>query len=229
MVAAKPKESYEECRRKRLEENKKRMEALNLPQLSQSLRSSSSSPNSTPMKQSKPRTVEKRVVVVRRSSRVANMPAPVYREVVIDRVAVPRRIFKRRDPLNLVYASAEAREYALEKAEQLQSTLEPQYPTLVKSMLPSHVSGGFWLGLSVQFCKSSLPKNDGVITLVDEDGEEFPTIYLARKTGLSGGWKGFSVAHELTDGDAVVFQLIKPTTMKVYIIRVNGFDKSEEP
>ncbi|XP_030547752.1 B3 domain-containing protein At5g42700-like [Rhodamnia argentea] len=228
MVAAKPKMSYEECRRKRLEENKKRMEALNLPQLSQSLRNSSS-PNSTPMKQSKPRTVEKQMVVVRRSSRVASMPAPVYREVVVDRVAVPRRIYKRRDPFNLVYASAEAREYAIEKAEQLQSTLDPHYPTLVKPMLPSHVSGGFWLGLPVHFCKTSLPKSDGVMTLVDEDGEEFPTIYLARKSGLSGGWKGFSVAHELTDGDAVVFQLIKPTTMKVYIVRVNGFDKSEEP
>ncbi|XP_030540044.2 B3 domain-containing protein At5g42700-like isoform X4 [Rhodamnia argentea] len=199
MVATKPKISFEECRRKRLEENKKRMEALNLPQLSQSLRNSSS-PNSTPMKQSKPRTVEKQMVVVRRSSRVANMPAPVYREVVVDRVAVPRRIYKRRDPINLVYASAEAREYAIEKAEQLQSTLEPHYPTL---------------GLPVHFCKTSLPKNDGVMTLVNEDGKEFPTIYLARKTGLSGGWKGFSVAHELTDGDAVVFQLIKPTAMKV--------------
>lgn len=75
-------------------------------------------------------------------------------------------------------------------------------------------------GLPVHFCKASLPKNDGVITLVDEDGEEFPTIYLARKTGLSGGWKGFSVAHELTDGDAVVFQLIKPTTMKVVMMRL---------
>lgn len=45
----------------------------------------------------------------------------------------------------MVYASEEAREYVLEKAEELQSTLEPQYPTLVKTMLPSHVSGGFWL------------------------------------------------------------------------------------
>lgn len=36
MVMGKP--SYEEYRLKRLEENKKRMEALNLPQLSQALR-----------------------------------------------------------------------------------------------------------------------------------------------------------------------------------------------
>lgn len=40
MVVAKPKVSYEECRRKRLEENKRRMEALNLPKIAQSLRSS---------------------------------------------------------------------------------------------------------------------------------------------------------------------------------------------
>lgn len=53
------------------------------------------------------------------------------------------------------------------------------------------------------------------MTLVDEDGDEYPTVYLARKTGLSGGWKGFSVAHKLADGDAVIFQFIKPTICKV--------------
>jgi hypothetical protein len=37
-----PKLSYEESRRKRLEENKKRMEALNLPLLAQALKTSSS-------------------------------------------------------------------------------------------------------------------------------------------------------------------------------------------
>ncbi|XP_031376631.1 B3 domain-containing protein At5g42700 isoform X6 [Punica granatum] len=229
MVAAAPKVSYEECRRKRLEENQKRMEALNLPQLAQSLRRSSSlSPSPSPMKQTKPRNVEKQVVVVRRSGRIANMPVPVYKEVVVDRINSPRRIYTRRDPSNIVYASNEAREYALEQAEELQSTLGPQYPTLVKTMLPSHVSGGFWLGLPVQFCKTSLPKNDGLITLVDEEGEEFPTVYLARKTGLSGGWKGFAVAHELNDGDALVFQLIKPTVLKVYIIRVSSYDEGEK-
>lgn len=63
------------------------------------------------------------------------------------------------------------------------------------------------------------------MTLVDEDGNKYKTIYLARKTGLSGGWKGFAVAHDLVDGDAVVFQLIKPTTMKVidYHILMIGY------
>ncbi|PKI50655.1 hypothetical protein CRG98_028967 [Punica granatum] len=263
VAAAAAKVSYEECRRKRLEENQKRMESLNLPQLAQSLRRSSSlSPSPSPMKQAKPRrTVEKQVVVVRRSGRVANMPAPVYKEVgrcgqdqhskkvhgtivsiaelgiwnlinFIERLELMSlkhvRIYKRREPISIVFASNEGREYAIEKAKELESTLQLQYPTLVKSMLPSHVSGCFWLGLPVHFCKTSLPKNDGMITLVDEEGEEFPTVYLARKTGLSGGWKGFSVAHELNDGDALVFQVIQPTVLKVHIIRVSSYDEGEK-
>lgn len=108
----KKKMSYEECRKQRVEENKKRMEALNLPQLSHSLRTHSPKPSPVPSclstdrcpfmpssevflsvrslidscvvqmkKQAKPRTVEKQIVVVRRSSRVANLPAPDYRDV----------------------------------------------------------------------------------------------------------------------------------------------------
>lgn len=70
-------------------------------------------------------------------------------------------------------------------------------------------------GLPVQFCKKHLPDEDKMITLVDEKGEEFPTKYLAEKTGLSGGWRGFSVDHNLVDGDALVFQLVTPTEFKV--------------
>ncbi|GMY28632.1 B3 domain-containing protein At5g42700-like [Fagus crenata] len=224
-----PKLSYEESRRKRLEENKKRMEALNLPLLAQALKTSSS-PKPSPMKQGKPRVVQKQVVMLRRSGRVANKPAPFYKEVVMDRVAIPRRKFghSHRDLSNRVYASDEARAEALEKAENLESGLQPGYPTFIKSMLQSHVTGGFWLGLPVHFCKRNLPKRDDVFTLIDEDGDGFPTIYLARKTGLSGGWKAFAVAHHLVDGDALVFQLIKPTEFKVYIIRVNGSEEGNK-
>lgn len=54
------------------------------------------------------------------------------------------------------------------------------------------------------------------MTLADEDGNEWRTKYLDRKTGLSGGWKGFAVDHDLVDGDALVFQLIKPTKFQVF-------------
>ncbi|KAK8560547.1 hypothetical protein V6N13_082984 [Hibiscus sabdariffa] len=236
--------SYEECRRKRVEENKKRMDALNLPQLSQALRAPSFKPSPSPRKSPKPRTGEKQLVVVRRSGRVANKPAPVYKEILVDKVMIPRRVSKHRDLSNRVYASDEAREEALEKAEKLESDLGPDFPVFIKSMLQSHVTGGFWLlvlakeiiwccarklgilksfsisilkGLPSHFCKTYLPKRDEVMTLIDEEGNEHPTVYLARKTGLSGGWKGFAVVHELVDGDAVVFQLVRQTAFKVIL------------
>ncbi|KAF4376220.1 hypothetical protein F8388_018889 [Cannabis sativa] len=214
MVMAKSKISYEESRRQRLEENKQRMEALNLTMLAQSLRNSSPSKLSPMKSVKKPRTMEKQVVMVRRSSRVANKPIPVYNEVVIERVVIPRRISKHRDLSNRVYASDEARTNALERAEKLLSELESEYPIFIKTMLQSHVTGGFWLGLPVHFCRKNLPKRDEVMTLIDEDGEEHKTVYLARKTGLSGGWKGFAVAHNLVDGDALIFQLIRPSAFK---------------
>ena len=52
--------------------------------------------------------------------------------------------------------------------------------------------------------------------LEDENGDTYETLFLARKAGLSAGWRGFSISHELVDGDALVFQLIKSTTFKVF-------------
>lgn len=78
--------------------------------------------------------------------------------------------------------------------------------------------GQFWQqGLPVHFCKTTLPKSDVIMNLVGEEGDEYPTVFLARKSGLSGGWKRFSVAHKLVDGDALVFQLVRPTKFKVII------------
>lgn len=57
------------------------------------------------------------------------------------------------------------------------------------------------------------------MVLVDEEGRESYAKFLAQKSGLSGGWRGFSIEHNLQEGDVVLFQLIKPTTFKVYIVR----------
>ncbi|XP_050267202.1 B3 domain-containing protein At5g42700 isoform X4 [Quercus robur] len=222
------KQSYEESHGNRVEVNKKRMEALNLRLLSQALKTSSS-PKPSPTKQAKPRVVQKQLVVVRRSTRFANKPAPIYKEVAVDRVAIPRRILGRQRNLsNLVLASPEAIAEADEKAEKLVSGLPPGYPILTKSMQPSHVAGGFWLGLPSNFSERNLPSHDAVMTLIDEDGDGYPTKYLAKKSGLSGGWKGFAVAHHLAYGDALVFQLIGRTTFKVCIIRVNGSEEGNK-
>lgn len=52
---------------------------------------------------------------------------------------------KYRDYSKRVYASDEARMEAMEKADKLLSDLDSDHPTFVKSMLQSHVTGGFWL------------------------------------------------------------------------------------
>lgn len=51
--------------------------------------------------------------------------------------------------------------------------------------------------------------------MIDEEGEEYETIYLARKNGLSGGWMGFAIAHNLAYGDTLVFELVRRTAFKV--------------
>ncbi|KAM0070882.1 putative B3 domain-containing protein REM16 [Helianthus debilis subsp. tardiflorus] len=46
-------------------------------------------------------------------------------------------------------------------------------------------------------------KQDETVVLVDEDDQEFKTRLLVEKTGLSGGRKGFLIAHKLCEGDAL--------------------------
>lgn len=53
--------------------------------------------------------------------------------------------------------------------------------------------------------------------LVDEEKQEFNAKFLVHKIGLSGGWRGFSIAHKLLEGDALVFQLIDHWKFRVII------------
>lgn len=62
-----------------------------------------------------------------------------------------------------------------------------------------------------------LPKHDDTVVLVDESEQEFETKYLVDKNGLSGGWRGFSIAHKLLEKDVLVFQLIAPCKFKVMV------------
>lgn len=186
------------------------------------------------MKRCGPRILHKEVVEVRRSNRVAKIPAKEYNEAVTyECFEFERRIYKRsgngtRDFSNRVYASDKERATAICKAEEVELGLGGDYPTFVKPMTQSHVTGGFWLGLPRFFCHKNLPRRDEAVTLIDEKGEEFPTVYLAHKNGLSGGWRGFSIDHGLVDGDALVFQLIRPIAFKVYIIRAYNSEKRDE-
>ncbi|KAJ0763165.1 putative transcription factor B3-Domain family [Helianthus annuus] len=70
-----------------------------------------------------------------------------------------------------------------------------------------------------------MPKQDETVVLLDENDQEFNTKFLVDKTGLSGGWRGFSIAHNLLEGDTLVFQLVDRWKFKVYVVRVNGVNE----
>ncbi|KAH7834582.1 hypothetical protein Vadar_017589 [Vaccinium darrowii] len=132
---------------------------------------------------------------------------------------------------NFSYHS-EAQSRVMARAEEIQASLAPEFPSFWKLMKRSHVSIGFWLGLPAEFCKLHLPRYDGVVVLEDESGCECNTNYLAGKRGLSGGWRGFSIAQKLLEGDVVVFHLVSrlsPVKFKVYIVRASDFDVAEDP
>lgn len=121
------------------------------------------------------------------------------------------------DPDNCVGTSTSI----MARALKVQKNLSPQFPSFLKLLLGSHVSGGFWLGLPKRFCDVHLPKQDDTIALVDEDKQEYKTKYLVNKNGLSGGWRGFSIAHKLLEGDVLIFQLVEPRKLKVHIVRAS--------
>lgn len=209
---------YEEIRKQRLEENKKRMQELGISELSQSL---SKSVPITTGKTNRPRAPKDDFPIeVRRSSRVASGPQPDYREAAFD-FPLPRRSYSRISRLPRRYASDVERIRAAKRAYKLQEELQTGNPSFVKLMLQSHVSGGFWLGLPLHFCKKHLPGKDEIIVLQDEKGGDWDSIYLAHRTGLSGGWRGFAMDHDLEDGDAIIFELIQPKRFKVHIVRAS--------
>ncbi|KAK9056672.1 hypothetical protein SSX86_024034 [Deinandra increscens subsp. villosa] len=114
---------------------------------------------------------------------------------------------------------------AIDRANEVQASLPCELPSFVKPMCPSNVTCSFCLSLPKKFCAAHLPKQDETVVLVDEDDQEFNTKYLFHKTGLSGGWRGFSIAHKLVVGDALVFQLIDRWKFRVYIVRVHGLNE----
>ncbi|CAN0883739.1 B3 domain-containing protein Os01g0234100 [Linum grandiflorum] len=115
----------------------------------------------------------------------------------------------------------EVKSAALVRAEEIQSNLEPAFPSFLKALVRSHVGSCFWMGLPGPFCRANLPQEDTTVTLENEDGKEFNIKYIGYKTGLSAGWRQFCVAHKLLEGDVLVFQLVGNCRFKVYIIRAH--------
>lgn len=222
---------YEETRKRRVEENKRRMEELGLFDFSNSF------VKNQPMRRKSVRrktlSPEEVATEARRSPRFAGKPVVEHEDVKIHKQrrglsrsglharcgTVYRQLAGRRD------VPESTRQAALDAAEVVYKALKN--PGFVRGMLHSHTASGFWLGLPVSFCREYLPHRDETIVLEDEKLLEWECVYLAKKIGLSGGWRGFSIDHSLVDGDACVFELVEPKRFKIHIFRCDNCEGSE--
>ncbi|XP_065847175.1 putative B3 domain-containing protein At5g58280 [Euphorbia lathyris] len=218
-----PSNTYEEARKQRLDENKKRFQDLGITDISKSL-----SKLSTPEKKARQRLLKSKEVVEPRRSARARAAISYRDDVDIDLPPVRKKTrfsssscgrYAERQLDEFKVAAYEDRIQALKAAEEFQINLQSGKPSFVKSMLRSHVYKGFWLGLPAEFCKDHLPKKDLDMILEDENGSTYDARYLGNKNGLSGGWRGFALDHKIDDGDAVVFELVDSDKFKLNIFR----------
>ncbi|XP_060174975.1 putative B3 domain-containing protein At5g58280 [Lycium barbarum] len=234
--------SYEEIRRQRVLDNKKRFEDLGILNISKNLSDLTKSEKKSNYKSELRRVRQKANDVYmsepRRSTRARN-PAPSYRDEIDIEIPSSRKrsrfssswaTYLARPLEEVKVASYEEKAQALKYAEKLQNNLQSENPYFIKSMVRSHVYSCFWLGLPTRFCEDHLPKSTVNVLLVDEEGLEYESLFIGKRTGLSGGWRAFALDHKLDDGDALVFELVEPTKFKVYIVRAShcssGADKS---
>ncbi|KAJ0864068.1 hypothetical protein HanPSC8_Chr12g0537391 [Helianthus annuus] len=120
-------EDYEELRKRRMEENKRRMEELHLHQLTQALKHA----KPPPMKLTQPPKIGAEMVEIRRSNRVANKPARVYN---------PDRIFKQ--IVAQGSSSKSSRSLAMTKAVEVRLSLGTEHPSFIKIMKGQVVIAG---------------------------------------------------------------------------------------
>uniref|UniRef100_A0ACD5X4X0 Uncharacterized protein n=1 Tax=Avena sativa TaxID=4498 RepID=A0ACD5X4X0_AVESA len=212
--------SYEEQRRRQIEENKRKLDELRLHKLSAAVRQAAAKP--TPAKLLVPRN-PRLDAPIRRSGRIASLPEqPDYR---------PGKA-RRDDPVS-VHANAKdaGRAYATSKAQELKDQLGSDHPTFIKPMSHSYATRNSTLSMPPHFTKY-LPVRDDTMVLVDEMNNDFHVLYSCKTNGRKQipslrRWRRFAAEHDLADGDCLVFQLIERTKFKVYVVRVSSYNKND--
>jgi len=212
--------SYEEQRRRQMEENKRKLDELRLHKLSAAVRQAAAKP--MPAKQRVPRN-RRQDAPIRRSGRVASLTEqPDYR---------PAKA-RRDDPVP-VHANAtdEERAYATTKAEELKDQLGSDHPTFIKPMSHSYATKNGNLLIPTHFMQY-LPVRDDTVVLVDEMNNKFDVLYsckpdVSHRRPMLSRWRGFVAEHKLAGGDCLVFQLIERRKFKVYVVRVSSYNKND--
>ncbi|XP_037444334.1 B3 domain-containing protein Os06g0194400-like [Triticum dicoccoides] len=214
--------SYEEQRRRQIEENRRKLEELRLHHLSAAVREAAARPKPNPNPRPKRKAPEPGEL--RRSGRVAGLPdQPNYLDGAEQRGyrGVYEAYAVRKGPTD------EERAGAVAKAEELQRRIHrTRCPAFVKPMSHSLAMNAVQMLIPKDFFKY-LPEHDEAVVVVDEADDEFHMMYNAHRKGkhchyyLDKGWKGFAFDHDLADGDCLVFHMTERAKFKVYIFRAN--------
>ncbi|XP_073363025.1 B3 domain-containing protein Os06g0194400-like [Aegilops tauschii subsp. strangulata] len=221
--------SYEEQRRRQVEENKRKLEELCLHRLSAAVKP-------MPTKQLKLRKAAAPPALTQRSGRVASLlRQPDYRNIphthtnpknvylfVFDKSILSGTYVSKTLPPDLVYVAEEARAYAFSKAKELKNQLCSDHPSFIKP-ISNYAATSSWLNIRSQVNKRYLTWSDEMVFLVDEEDGEFHMPYHALSGSFGNGWKWFAIGHKLADGDCLVFHLVEKTKFKVYIIRASSY------
>ncbi|KAJ0494880.1 putative transcription factor B3-Domain family [Helianthus annuus] len=200
-------ESYEELRKRRMEENKRRMEELHLHQLTQALKPT----KPPPMKRTQRRKIVTEMVEVKPCCKQA---CPCFQP-------------KSQDSSRST-AMISSRSTAMIKAEGVRSSLGTEHPSCIKR-LKGHVLIAYDMAFPTTFWKLFvLPKVDSEMVIEDENGEIHHVKYKAKICRLTAGWRKFVAEHNLLVGDVLVFHLVEPYRFKVYIVRANDPEKEDD-
>ncbi|KAI3892994.1 hypothetical protein MKX03_008992 [Papaver bracteatum] len=202
--------SYEEARKQRLEDNKRRFQELGVLKIANSLSNVIKEKNKTPRKyQMRSKKAPVNLDLVRRSSRPRSQ-VTYYQglwRIKCKTSYIPTRV-----------ATEAERSDTLKRAKSFQSGLLSRNPSF---------------NIPAEICKNHLPTEPKVrIMLEDEDGSVYETNYYWVTGFITTGWKTFCMDHKLDFGDALVIELIKPTRFKVHLFKVSndiGDVKVDEP
>ncbi|MQM08538.1 hypothetical protein Taro_041396, partial [Colocasia esculenta] len=172
---------YEAARKQRVQENHKRFEDLGIGTISKSLKAVVNKEHrilSYCANSKQKKGLENSEL--RRSSRARNMVSS-YNDDRVDDLDLRsyRKRYGRRSYTEVRTASYEEHKRALTKAEKIQCNLNSGNPSFIKSMVRSHVSSCFWLGLPSRFCQDHLPPDEVyIVKAIDEsrgDSDDKPS------------------------------------------------------
>ncbi|RLM69438.1 B3 domain-containing protein [Panicum miliaceum] len=144
--------------------------------------------------------------------REKNMPR--LGKFIVRRARQPVVISQRRP------VTQEEKDLALRRAKEFKS----KNPFAVQTMMESYVYVGFFMNITCDFVRESLPRKSKKMTLWDPLGKpwEVNYVYYSDRSvaSFSGGWGKFALGNNLEKFDVCVFELFKEDNIKVHIYRV---------